>query len=248
MAVQLYTFTISHFSEKARWALDLEGVRYQERALLPGLHLLKVKRLAARSTVPILEHDGRIVQGSGAILDYTSSHLGGKRLTPTDAAELARARELESLADHAFGLGIQRIFYAVLLEDRSIVIDLWSQRGPRWASLFYGVAFPGVSRAVRRLYKISPDVVARAKDRFREGMATIDRALAERPYLGGESPNRADVTVAALLAPMCMPAGHVVRWPAAPPSIASFTREFEGGATWKHVLRMYQEHRPRPAA
>ena len=33
----LYTFQVSHFSEKARWALDWKGVKYHERRLLPGL-------------------------------------------------------------------------------------------------------------------------------------------------------------------------------------------------------------------
>ena len=36
--LKLYTFNISHFSEKARWALDYEGILYEERVLLPGPH------------------------------------------------------------------------------------------------------------------------------------------------------------------------------------------------------------------
>ena len=40
---RLYTFTISHFAEKARWSLDYKGIRYQEKRLVPGSHVPIVK-------------------------------------------------------------------------------------------------------------------------------------------------------------------------------------------------------------
>jgi len=46
--LKLYTFNISHFSEKARWALDYEGIAYEERVLLPGPHQLVTRRIARR--------------------------------------------------------------------------------------------------------------------------------------------------------------------------------------------------------
>jgi glutathione S-transferase len=33
---RLYTFTISHFAEKARWSLDYKGIPYQEQRLVPA--------------------------------------------------------------------------------------------------------------------------------------------------------------------------------------------------------------------
>ena len=120
--LRLTTFVISHFSEKARWALDFEGISYAERPLLPGPHLLVTRRLAKESSVPILEHDRRVIQGSGAIIDYASETLGASQLVPRTA--IAEARELETLADHAFGLGVQRICYCELLHHRRTTIDL----------------------------------------------------------------------------------------------------------------------------
>ena len=46
MMTRLYTFTISHFAEKARWALDYKGIHYQEKRLVPGSHIPIVKRMA----------------------------------------------------------------------------------------------------------------------------------------------------------------------------------------------------------
>src|SRR3954463_8099429 len=101
---RLTTFRVSHFSEKARWGLDYTGVTYQERTLLPGPHLLVTRGLAEKTCVPILEHGKRVIQGSSAILDYLANELGEAALEPQSDC-YARARELEALADRAFGLG-----------------------------------------------------------------------------------------------------------------------------------------------
>ncbi|HEY8078732.1 MAG TPA: glutathione S-transferase [Labilithrix sp.] len=240
--LRLYTFTISHFSEKARWALDLERVPYEETPLLPGPHMMFTKRHVKRSSVPVLEHDGAFVQGSGAILDYVQERLGGKRLS---CADEKRAREIEKLADEAWGLGTQRIFYEKLLDRPRDVADLWLQRGPWWGGLFYKVAFPLVRSRVRRMYKISPDKVAESKDLFRRAFDETDRALAGgAKYLVGDRLSRADIVVAALLAPSCMPKEHVLKWPSElPPDLDAFLSELRSRPTWEFVLRMYRDHR-----
>ncbi len=240
--LRLYTFRISHFSEKARWTLDLERIPYEERPLLPGPHMMFVKRRVPRSTVPVLEHDGAFVQGSSAILDYVEERLGGKRLAAVDEK---RAREIETLADEAWGLGTQRIFYATLLEHKADVIDLWTQGGPSWAPLFYRVIFPFLGSRVRQLYKIRPDKLAESKDLFRRAFDETDRALAGgAKYLVGDRLSRADIAVASLLAPSCMPKEHVLEWPSRlPPDLDAFLGELRGRPTWDFVLRMYREHR-----
>ena len=241
--LRLTTFVISHFSEKARWALDYEGIAYEERSLLPGPHLLVTRRLAQASTVPILEDGSRVIQGSSEILDYMGASLGATRLLPLYA--LAESRELEALADHALGLGVQRISYDVLLQQRSTMIDLWAQRGPAWAKPFYALTLPALVPAVRHLYGVRPDAVARAKQRFREAIGTFDQALSGRRYFGEGAPNRLDITVAALLGPFCRPPEHRVNWPLIP-ALSAFTAEFEGSRTFQHAREMYRMHRSAP--
>ena len=43
--LKLYTFNVSHFAEKARWALDFERIAYEEKVLLPGPHQLVTRRM-----------------------------------------------------------------------------------------------------------------------------------------------------------------------------------------------------------
>ena len=242
--LRLYTFNMSHFSEKARWALDYEGLRYEEKVLMPGPHLLVTRRIAPRREVPILQHDDHHVQGSSAILDYVADRLGGSRLAAASAHAKVRARELELKVDHAFGLGVQRVLYSELLKHRALVIDLWTSGGPRWARAFYAVAYPLIAAGARRTYKTT-DVAAvtRAKQRFLSVFDELDRVLSEQPYLGGEVPDRSDIAVAALLAPVCRPPEHRVKWPATLPGMLDFEASLMGRTTWNHTLRMYREHR-----
>ena len=65
MALKLYQFAISHYCEKIRWALDYKGLNHVTVSLLPGQHVKTVRKLTGKaSSVPVLDHDGQIVQGS----------------------------------------------------------------------------------------------------------------------------------------------------------------------------------------
>jgi len=247
--LRLYTFNISHFSEKVRWALDFEGVPYEESVLLPGPHMLVTRRLSKRSHVPLLVHDGRVVQDSSVVLDYIGTQLGGGELVPRNQS-LDEAHALEREIDRAFGLGVQRVLYSFMLSERKLVTELWSFGGPKWARAFYALAYPGVAYAVSRMYKTADAArVAESRERFRIMFDKLDALLVEQPYLGGQAPSRVDITAAALLAPVCRPPEHRVPWPCAVPErVQEFEAELRDRPTWKHVLRMYAQHRAPRAA
>src|SRR5689334_11499128 len=138
--IQLYTFNISHFAEKARWAMDRSGVDYRERVLLPGPHIFTIKRLKQpKTSVPALVHDGKAVQGSSAIIDYIDEHWlqADARLTPANPEQRARALELERWLDAEIGEAARRFFYHHALPVREFVRALFIGRGPWWGRAFY---------------------------------------------------------------------------------------------------------------
>ena len=51
---ELITIPISHYCEKARWALDRAGIPYRERAHLQAIHWFAVRRAGGARTVPVL--------------------------------------------------------------------------------------------------------------------------------------------------------------------------------------------------
>lgn len=238
---RLTTFLISHFSEKARWAMDILRVPYRERRLLIGLHLLTTRKLAPKSSVPILEHAGQVVQGSSEILDYLAT-LGHTQLEPS-AEHRARSRELEELTGPALGRSVQCITYDEMLPDRRAVIDLYSLQGPFWARTFYALIYSRMEPNIRKLYRITPETVAESKQRFRDAIAELDRAIDGKRYFFDDRPTRLDISVAALIAPFYRPAEHPVPWPPLPAELAAFAAEFEHSRTVQHMRRMYREHR-----
>ena len=158
--IRLYTFTISHFAEKARWSLDYKGIPYQEKRLVPGSHIPIVKRIAPSTFVPVLEDAGRIVQGSSAIIDYVDEHSPEPPLTPADPSERQRSLELERWLDCELGERVRRVFYFHALNHRDLVVRLFTQGGPWWGRLICRVGFPMIANRIRQMYEITPENVA----------------------------------------------------------------------------------------
>ncbi|HEY1954782.1 MAG TPA: glutathione S-transferase [Polyangiaceae bacterium] len=241
--MRLYTFHISHFSEKVRFALDLSGLPYEEKPLLPGAHFVTTRRIAKESSVPILVDGKDVVQGSSAILDRLASRHAYRALevAPEHAA---RAGEVEAMCDRAFGRGTQTLFYSVLLESPGEIGRMWMQRGPRWAGAFYKVALRFIVPKVREAYDVHEAGIEAARVAYERAFEEMDRATEGREFLFGDTLSRADLTVAALLAPLVQPKEHPFKWRSErPPKLDAFASVFRGRPTWKFVERIYREHR-----
>ena len=66
----LITILISHYCEKARWALERAGLPWTERAHLQGWHYTPAMRAARSKTVPVLIHNGGMLSESADILHW----------------------------------------------------------------------------------------------------------------------------------------------------------------------------------
>ena len=76
MKPDLYMFSISHYCEKARWALDYLGIDYRLRCTVVGAHTRLAKKYGLDSTaVPILVNGDEVIQGSSAIIDWADRHF-----------------------------------------------------------------------------------------------------------------------------------------------------------------------------
>jgi len=247
--MRLYTFNISHFAEKARWALDRTGIRYEERVLLPGPHVPTILRLGqGASSVPALVDEGRAIQGSSRIIDYIDEHCldPADRLTPAEPELEEQARELERWLDVEVGEALRRFFYHHALPHREFVGRLFTQRGPWWGKMFYGLAYPLVSQRIRQMYDINAATAAADAERVVVAYQRLDDLLTRGPYLLGNRFTRADLTLAALTAPMWRPAEHPTRWPPEslyPDVLREWIDELSRLRLREHVLRMYREHR-----
>jgi glutathione S-transferase len=83
----LYHIEISHYSEKARWALDYKGIAHVRRAPPPLLHMAWALWLTRRPTFPVLRLDGVRVGDSTRIIETLEREHPEPPLYPPDAGE-----------------------------------------------------------------------------------------------------------------------------------------------------------------
>ena len=243
---KLYAFAISHYSEKARWALDHKGIDYEYKALVPGPHILTTKRLKlAKTSVPILQDSGGVIQGSSEIITHLDQLYPTRSLTPTHPDLFREATEWECSLDQQVGDDLRRILYASLLKHPSILISLWTQgASAAWVKPVMRLGYPMLAHKVRRLYKITPERVSSSIASFDAIMARLEARLASHPFLIGDQLTRVDIPAAALLAPIIQPVQHPFTWSTSfPQELIETFSVYHNTSTWQWVERLYAERR-----
>lgn len=233
----LLTLAPSHYCERARWALDVRAIVYDEERLAPGAHVLRVKRLGASATsLPLLLlGDGSLCQGSDRILDWVGLPGG-------DA-------EIERRLEQATAPLIRQCLYAGLLDDpqsgiRDVLVRGTSRRQATIGRLTWPLLRRMMAAGMNARPRLLPDLIAQVD---RE-LDWFDRVLAERgDHLVGREFGRADLTAASLLAPLALPQMEPVkslsagiRWPR---SLAPFLARWSDRPTLQWVRHVYEAHR-----
>lgn len=209
----LYQFPISHYCEKVRWALDYKQLDYKTVNLLPGLHRFKTGKMACNSFLPILVERDKVLQGSDVILDYLDRSYPQYSLTPSDADLKRQALDWEIYADQQVGIHVRRICYHVLLDVPEVVIPFYTHRGPWYGPIVMKVGFPLLRKKMREMMDINERSAQQSSVALGQALDRIDRRLRETGYLVGDRFTRADLSVAALLAPLFRPKQYGLNWP-----------------------------------
>lgn len=241
---ELYDFRFSHFSEKARWALDFKGIPYTPRHLLPGFHMRTTRKLAPRSCVPILKADGAVIQGSTEIIDFLEKNFPNRRLTPPDPNDAHKAIEWEEYLDEEIGVTLRLWFYYHALPDRDRASRFLCQGAPWIQRSLFALSFARIRRAMVQMMHIDVESATAAERRFMLALDRLDEALERRPFLVGNCFSRADLTACALLWPLCRPGESESDVEALfPPTICAHRKQLQRRHFYRWVLERYRENR-----
>lgn len=242
----LVTIPISHYCEKARWGLDWSGQSFREEAHLPLFHVGPVRRAGGRRTVPVLVTPEGTLRQSTDILRWADAKLSADRRLYPDAGRADVDRWVEEL-DAEFGVDTRLWAYAQLLPRKDLVKRYGFAGAPRWQGLLAGASYPVLKRVIGRLLQISPAAVAHAEQRIDRMLDRVDGLLSDgRPYLTGDRFTAADLTFAALGAPLVSPPEYHVPLPepdVMPGEATERVRAWRSRPSGKHVLRMFRERR-----
>jgi glutathione S-transferase len=244
----LITIPISHYCEKARWALERAGVPYRERAHMQMIHWLAVRRAKGHGTVPVLVCGDRVLAESADIVDEADSRApANRRLFPDDPAAAAEVRRLEHDFDERLGPHARLWMYNGLRGRRDLAIAYGTTGVPAWERRAFQLAYPLAERAIARFLDITPSAAAQSEAEVRAVFDAVGERLADgRPYLCGERFSAADLTFAALAAAVLMPPEYGVPLPQPeelPAAMAPVVRDLRAHPAGIHALAMYRDER-----
>jgi glutathione S-transferase len=243
--LRLITIPISHYCEKARWALDRAGIAYREERHIQGVHMLVARRAGGGLTTPVLVTPDQVLAESSEILKWVDERLPDGGLSTGDAeVEALCGRFDEKLGPHG-----RRLMYVHVLKDKELVLGFNNAGVPRWEDRFIRTGWPLVLQFAKRRLDIRPGVETRDEQVVWEEFDYVAELLADgRPYLCGDRFTAADLTFAALAAPMVVPPEYTVRlpqpedagMPEGPRALVGRGREHPAG---RFALEMFKQHR-----
>jgi glutathione S-transferase len=245
---RLITLPISHYCEKARWALDRAGVRYREERHVQGIHAIYARAAGGGRTVPVLVTGERVLRESNDILAWADEQLAPEsRLLPEDRAERAGVERLCRRFDEVLGPSGRRLIYVHMFSQRRLALEYNDTGVPAWEDRLARGGWPLVQRLVTRVLGITPGCEVADEATVFSELDHVGRLLEDgRPYLCGERFTAADLTFAALSAPVTAPAEYGTPLPGpqlmAPATAALVCRAREHPAG-RHALQMFARHR-----
>jgi glutathione S-transferase len=265
MTWRLITIRISHFNEKARWALDRCGHAYDEDAYMPMLHNLgtvpvwlrsragAADKISTRFSTPVLVAGDRVLADSSAIVAFASEQAADPSLGLYVHPE---ARELEAHYSGRFGADTRRLAYWYLLPHRNLLIDCARQNVGCRQGLAFEAGLPVFLPILRRVLAIDETHAMRSRDNVVAEFERVSERLADgRPYLLGDRFSAADLSFAAL-GSIALMVGRdegygawVPRLDQLSPEFAELAGSLRSTPAGKFVLRLFAEergHRIRP--
>lgn len=241
----LYQMAVSHYCEKARWALDYKGVAFEARNLLPGPHAKTAKKLSGKTQLPILKYGDDVVSNSSDILDYIDLKFPQQALMPEIESRQQEVRHWEKFADDELGADVRRVCYFTLLDNKDSLIGMLSQQGPWYGRLLLSTIYPKLKEIMAKTMKVTAEETAKSQENVIKAVSKLGQELAGKRYLVGEQFTRADLAVSALLAPLCQPPEYPVIWPSEKiEPLATFQAELADQLEF--VRENYRVHRSSP--
>ncbi|MBV1910449.1 MAG: glutathione S-transferase [Kangiellaceae bacterium] len=240
--LKLYQFPISHYCEKIRWALDYKQIEYRPVNMLPGLHVKVTKQLGVKSSVPIIQHNQRVIAGSTEIIDYLDKNFPRNQLTPEGRDLRTDAADWEIFLDREVGINVRLCAYNILLKHPEVVKPFFTHKGPWYGPLVLALSYKTLNEKMRQFMKISDETSIESMKILELAVDRLDEHYQKNSYLVGNQFSRADLSAAAMVAPIVMPDGYGLKWPKKVPSdYLELQERFEGRLDW--ASKMYQSFR-----
>jgi glutathione S-transferase len=249
--LRLITIPISHYCEKARWSLQRAGVPYVEEPHVQGLHQLYARRAGGGVTVPVLVTPDGAIGESEQILEWVDERTEPSRRLLGTGSGRERVLAVSRRLDARLGPHGRRLIYVRMFAQPELMLRYNDQGVPRWEDRALRLGLPLAKRFIGRVLGIRPGVEREDEAVVFAELDWVAEQLADgRPYLLGERFTAADLTFAALAAPIVLPPVYGVPLPPAELLDAPTKELLERGRAHPagaFALRLYGERAGAPA-
>jgi glutathione S-transferase len=246
--LRLITIPISHYCEKARWALERVGMPYREERHVQGIHQFAARRAGGGVTVPVLVTPQGVLRESGEILAWVDAGTPAEhRLFPADPDARQDVERLCGRLDEELGPRGRRLMYVHMLAQRKLMLRFNNQGVPGWEDRAIRYGWPLALRFARRRLDIRPGIEAEDEAAVWRELDFVAELLADgRPHLCGERFGAADLTFAALSAAVVVPPVYGVPLPqpnVLPPHTAALVERVREHPAGRYALALFTERR-----
>jgi len=250
--LRLITIPISHYCEKARWALERAGMPYREERHVQGVHQLIARRAGGGMTVPVLVTPDGAIGDSSDILAWVDERTPPEqRLFPSAPGAREEVERLCRRLDEGLGPRGRRLLYVHMLADPKLALRFNNAGVPGWEDRFIRYGWPVAQRYVKRVLDIHRGIEIEDEAAVFGELDFVAELLSDgRPYLCGEQFSAADLTFAALSASITVPPVYGVPLPqpeVLSPRMAALVERAREHPAGRYALELFAEHRREPA-
>lgn len=243
---RLLTIALSHYCEKARWALDRAGIEYDEEPHLPLFSRLHTARVGC-GTVPVLITDSEILSDSGLIMRWAANRAPQAQLYPSELVARDQVLSVERYLDRELGPHARRWAYSQLLDHPRLLRACFSHGAPRVERLTSALVTAVIRPLIRRGYRVDASSARASLARTEAVFAEVGSWLADgRRYLLGDQFTAVDIAFASLSAPLVFPAEYGGAFPPPdelPAPMRADIERLRGSHAGSLVLQLYARER-----
>src|SRR6266511_170601 len=244
----LWHLKVSHYNEKARWALDHKRIPHVRRAAIPGRHAEIAQELWGGRTFPALDLGDEVVGDSTRIIAQLEQRWPERPLYPDAPEAFMRAVEIEEFFDEELGPYIRLLAVHHMLPDRRLLFGAFVPDLSGARRLVAIATYPLVRRRVVADFGIDEAALELAWSRCRAACQRFAAELQPSGYLVGDRFCVADLTVAALCSPVVAPEQFPYPQPQRDhPRLADLRALLDEYGALEWTREIYARHRPHSA-
>jgi len=246
----LHQFEVSHFNEKARWALAYKQLPHIRESYLPGPHIPAIKKLTGGPTsTPVLQVgtkiDHQIISGSAEIIAWLEQNHPNPSLYPQDKSLHCAAFAIQRHFDEVVGPAVRTLLFSVMINEADYVCGTFGSSKSWGKRTAYRLTYPLAKSLIKKGNAVNPENIVKSLQITRDTLTELEVTIKKTGYLVGDSFSVADLTVASLLAPLTQVDHRDMKRPSPTPKVVEdFFDQWRNHEVIHWVHDIYAKHRP----